>query len=321
MPNVPAITPEKVYRKLVDDISRLYEEARDSWGRFAWETGRRIVEVEQDGALRARYGSRLISELSRTLTLKYGGGFSPTNLSEMRRFYLARKIFQPAEKLPWTSQMELMRVKDKNKQKLLLKRAEREGLSKYELRPLIRAANREAGEPAATLPPLTRPTDWRLGTYRKAEAEGAGPASGVIFLDLGFFFTLAVTKKDAASVTITDTPAFTYAADVVRVIDGDTVYANVRLGFGASCKEKLRLRGINTPELGTPEGDKAKKYVEKLLPAGSLIVFRSKKSTDPYGRFVADVLFGGRTPGAILEKGEYLNQHLLDKGLAERMAE
>ncbi|MBI3617425.1 MAG: hypothetical protein HY210_04305 [Candidatus Omnitrophica bacterium] len=66
MPGVPAVDK---FRKLVDDISSLRE-----------ETGRRIVEEEQDGAMRARYGTGLLRQLSKTLSEKYGAGFSKSNL-------------------------------------------------------------------------------------------------------------------------------------------------------------------------------------------------------------------------------------------------
>jgi endonuclease YncB( thermonuclease family) len=110
---------------------------------------------------------------------------------------------------------------------------------------------------------------------------------------------------------------------VERVIDGDTLVVLIDTGFGDPLEEKLRLRGINTPELGTPEGEKAKKFVEKLLPVGSTIVFKSKKSTDPHGRFVVDLFYkkGVSDPEAIIADGVYLNQQLLDEGYAVRMAE
>ena len=52
-----------------------------------FEIGRRIVEHEQQGAERARYGTRLLKELSRTLTAEFGRGFSEDNLARMRKFY------------------------------------------------------------------------------------------------------------------------------------------------------------------------------------------------------------------------------------------
>ena len=68
-----------------------------------FEIGRRIVEHEQKGAKRAAYGTELLKELSARLTEEFGRGFSPVNLSHMRRFFrtwkLRVEIFQqPAEK-------------------------------------------------------------------------------------------------------------------------------------------------------------------------------------------------------------------------------
>jgi predicted nuclease of restriction endonuclease-like (RecB) superfamily len=70
-----------------------------------FEIGRRIVEHEQKGAKRAAYGAELLKELSASLTEEFGRGFSPVNLSHMRRFFLVWQervqIFQqPTEKLP-----------------------------------------------------------------------------------------------------------------------------------------------------------------------------------------------------------------------------
>ena len=77
MPGVPAVDR---FRRLVDDISRLYVNARRAQVQFAWEAGRRVVEEEQDGAMRAQYGTGLLPQLSKTLSGKYGAGFSKSNL-------------------------------------------------------------------------------------------------------------------------------------------------------------------------------------------------------------------------------------------------
>lgn len=54
-----------------------------------WEIGRRIVQAEQKGKRRAGYGEQLIERLSLDLTAQFGRGFSPDNLENMRRFFLA----------------------------------------------------------------------------------------------------------------------------------------------------------------------------------------------------------------------------------------
>lgn len=62
-----------------------------------WGVGRRIVEEEQHGAARAEYGEELIPRLSRDLQARFGRGYGPANLANMRSFYLGhREILQTA---------------------------------------------------------------------------------------------------------------------------------------------------------------------------------------------------------------------------------
>ena len=53
-----------------------------------FEIGRYIVEEEQNGEKRARYGKRILDELSNFLTEEFGKGFSRTNVASMRKFYM-----------------------------------------------------------------------------------------------------------------------------------------------------------------------------------------------------------------------------------------
>ena len=59
-----------------------------------WSIGKRIVEEEQKGNVRADYGSSLLKELSKELTNEYGKGYSRSNLQSMRKFYLAYEKYQ-----------------------------------------------------------------------------------------------------------------------------------------------------------------------------------------------------------------------------------
>jgi hypothetical protein len=67
-----------------------------------WEIGRRIVNSDQGGAVRANYGDQLIKQLANDLSAQFGRGFGVVNLSQMRRFFLAwppKGTFQtPSEK-------------------------------------------------------------------------------------------------------------------------------------------------------------------------------------------------------------------------------
>lgn len=53
-----------------------------------WSIGKRIVEEEQNGNLKAEYGSRLLKEISKELTNEFGRGFSKSKLFSMRKFFI-----------------------------------------------------------------------------------------------------------------------------------------------------------------------------------------------------------------------------------------
>ncbi|MCB4792593.1 MAG: PDDEXK nuclease domain-containing protein [Elusimicrobia bacterium] len=53
-----------------------------------FEIGRRIINYEQQGKIRAEYGEKTLTVLSDKLTLEFGRGYSKTNLKLMRQFYL-----------------------------------------------------------------------------------------------------------------------------------------------------------------------------------------------------------------------------------------
>ncbi len=46
-------------------------------------------------------------------------------------------------------------------------------------------------------------------------------------------------------------PACGQESRVVEVVDGDTLDACVDVGFGIWITDRFRLKGINTPEMGT----------------------------------------------------------------------
>mgnify|MGYP003291966019 CR=1 FL=1 len=78
-----------------------------------WNIGRHIVEFEQHGEVRAKYGSGLLSNLAKILSATLGKGFSRPNLQQMRKFYLTYPICQTvSSKLSWSHICELSRYKD-----------------------------------------------------------------------------------------------------------------------------------------------------------------------------------------------------------------
>jgi micrococcal nuclease len=65
---------------------------------------------------------------------------------------------------------------------------------------------------------------------------------------------------------------YTYKARLIRVIDGDTIDAEIDLGFNVSTRQRIRLYGINTPESRTRDQEEkerglaAKQRLIEILP-------------------------------------------------------
>jgi DUF1016 N-terminal domain len=85
-----------------------------------FEIGKRIVENEQAGNVRAEYGKQTLKNLSLRLSKQFGKGFSERNLEQMRFFYLTYSIPQtlsaelptttPTFQLSWSHYLFLMRI-------------------------------------------------------------------------------------------------------------------------------------------------------------------------------------------------------------------
>ena len=77
------------------------------------EIGKIIIEDEQKNNERAKYGKKLLKELSKKLTKEYGKGFSKSNLFNMRKFYLKYPICQTVSgKLSWFHYCEILSISD-----------------------------------------------------------------------------------------------------------------------------------------------------------------------------------------------------------------
>ncbi|MDD3921174.1 MAG: thermonuclease family protein, partial [Eubacteriales bacterium] len=80
--------------------------------------------------------------------------------------------------------------------------------------------------------------------------------------------------------------------------------------------DRFRLKRIDCPELGTPEGEAAKRFVRAELSRVNSVTIQSTASgnKEKWGRYLVDVFYERAGSGLV-----YLNQLLLDKGHAVRM--
>ena len=78
-----------------------------------WQIGRLILEDEQQGEQRARYGKKLLEELAVRLTAEFGKGFTVTNLKYMRSFFRAFPNGHALrDELSWTHYRLLLKVEN-----------------------------------------------------------------------------------------------------------------------------------------------------------------------------------------------------------------
>lgn len=154
------------FTSLFQKSKELIDNARSNMGQMAnaitvitsFLLGHYIIEQEQQGQERAKYGSKVIDSLSAYLTKEYGRGFSRSNVAGMRQFYMIYKdredeiiqsqigqLGQGIEivqskigqldivysklpfKLSWTHYQVLMRIEDKDERDFYEKEAIRSG--------------------------------------------------------------------------------------------------------------------------------------------------------------------------------------------------
>lgn len=109
------------YQQLIEKIGNKYETAKSNVVKAVntemlyayWEIGKYIIEFEQNGKLKADYGSHLLENLSKDLSARYGKGFSRSNINYMRLLYNKYPICEKlSHKLSWSHYYELLKVED-----------------------------------------------------------------------------------------------------------------------------------------------------------------------------------------------------------------
>ena len=104
---------------------------------------------------------------------------------------------------------------------------------------------------------------------------------------------------------------YEYKATVTKVYDGDTITVDFDLGFGILIrKQKIRLYGINTPEVRGPEKPEGiisrDALRERILgKVVTIKTFRDKKGK--YGRWL----------GEVFVEEQNINQWLISEGYAK----
>jgi len=103
---------------------------------------------------------------------------------------------------------------------------------------------------------------------------------------------------------------------VLKVVDGDTIDADIDLGFDISLTKRVRLAGIDTPESRTTDlkekalGLEVKEWLKKRLEGAKDILIKTQlpDSTEKYGRILGKLYINNEETS--------LNEQMIDEGYA-----
>jgi micrococcal nuclease len=103
---------------------------------------------------------------------------------------------------------------------------------------------------------------------------------------------------------------------ISKVVDGDTIDADIDLGFDISLSKRIRLAGIDTPESRTTNvkekamGLESKDWLKKTLEGAKDILIKTElpDSTEKYGRIIGHLFINGQETS--------LNNQMITSGYA-----
>ena len=345
--------PETLYNNLLEKIKLEISEGlirvHNAFDREKvityWKIGQSIYKYFLENKIQADYGKRIYKNLSRDLNI------SEPVLYKITQFYKAYPKFEPTLNLKWAHYRILAGVKDVEKRIELEDTAALQNLSIRELEILAKEdeENVEDAKPSeqaissglkpkpvlvVSSPAKLRAVKGKLYTYGIFKPQ----TSENYFIDLGFYISQESDIKKAEKyfiesiktesgyekkfISATKKDIYTYKAYILKIIDGDTMWLNIDLGFKTWISHKIRLRGIETAELGTKPGQDALQYVKTALKGVPFVVVKSH-GRDKFDRYLMDVYYkpNEQDPYKVLEEGIFLNQELLNKNLAELYSE
>ena len=103
-----------------------------------------------------------------------------------------------------------------------------------------------------------------------------------------------------------------YKAELIRIIDGDTIDVMLDLGFFVWVKKRIRLYGIDTPETRTRDLEEKQRGNAATFRLAELISHPTKFTISSHG---LDKY--GRCLGTIFVEGENINELLVSEGFAK----
>ena len=307
---------------------------------MAWQIGKLISEHLSKN-LQKDYSDFLFKKLEDDV------GLNKTVLYKMHAFHKSYpKLPKDDNKLNWSHYRVLSGVKESDERKYLEDLTKEKSWDSHTLQSEVKKskisqiraeskARQETAKPKALLPKRGQLFLYSLVKVEKVKKTCIDCGFGIFravdevqFQGLKNHGQIVETVKKNKNYalkksTVTPRKLNAYKAYVRRVVDGDTLHVVLDLGFEIYREEKIRLRGINAPEIASAQGKKSLSALKHILKNAPFVILKST-ATDVYGRYVGDVFLADSktesNPQEVADKGIYLNQLLLDKKLVEPFA-
>lgn len=291
-----------------------------------WNVGKMINNHFSKNNIDGIRGKQICKNLSSDLNI------AETLLYQMTAFYKAYPVLKPSDTLKWSHYRLLSYVKDKEKRKKLEYKVSTEHLSKRNLEVLIKDFKTwfppKEKKPQIQQSIKLKSTRGKLYHYHMFKTR----FSENYLIDCGFSIFRETNLKSfrglvAESVKSDDSYSYkpsnvkskymyAYKAYVDKVIDGDTIWFQIDLGFNTWTRQSLRFMGVEAQPLETKQGRDTFEYVKAVLKGLPFVIIKSYWK-GKFGRYLTDIFYlhGENDPNVVMEKGNFLNQELLDKGL------
>lgn len=329
---------KQLVKKIQNELNELDFFIRRRTAECYWRIGKYIHEHLHENKERAGYGKKVYDQLIKDVDR------DKSTLQRAVQFYRTYPIVAVPRQLTWDHYRNLITVHDKTKREKFEKIALEREWTAEQLGEAIRLDRLKIDGPDGKLKHTAYKlsvTRSKLYTYQIIEPSYIHPIPEHLVVDLGFKFLIHSEMRDLSlkageiiesekngnkysfqKSQASKKELFTYKALIERVVDADTICLNVDLGFSCWSPQRIRLRGIDCPEIDTKKGREAKEFVEARLKEVDFVVAKTYKDrTEKYGRYLLDIFYlkGTDDQQEVLTAGIFLNQELLDVGLANRM--
>jgi hypothetical protein len=290
-----------------------------------WNIGKYINQHILFYKDRADYGSYVFRNLSAELDIGIRTLYRAVQFHEMYP-----EIVSPGTQLTWSHFRLLLTIKQEAKRNEYEKLIIQNKLSKREFKELL---DKDKLIENQLIPDKKRNLKIVRGTPYIYKLKSLGKNAN-LYIDCGFnIYINKLNKKEYKEKDIihvkkineiykysivnnASESIYTYKVYIDKIIDGDTLWVNINLGFDIITRQKIRLKSINAPDIKTKAGIKAKDYISSKLSSCNFIVIKTYWR-DKFSRYLADIFYIKESSDIldISANGNFLNQELLDNNL------